>query len=267
MSNSELVQAQHLGRKAIIYIRQSSGHQVLNNTESGRMQRAMKEHAQRLGWHEPQVEIVEADTGVSAATTAGRDAYKQLLSEVALGNVGVVLSYESARLSRNCSDWYPLLDRCALSGCLIADRDGVYDPATPNGRLLLGMKGILSEVELHTLRGRLLAGLLNKAQRGELALALPAGLIRLEDGRGVKDPDLEVQHRIELVFTTFIRLKSASKVVRHFQRNQLRVPKRHRNEKTVWRVATVPGIIDTLRNPAYAGAFAYGRTGPDPART
>ena len=125
MSNFGLVQAQHLGRKAVIYIRQSSGHQVLNNTESGRMQRAMKEHAQRLGWHEPQVQIVEADTGVSAATTAGRDAYKQLLSEVALGNVGVVLSYESARLSRNCSDWYPLLDVCALSGCLIADREAL----------------------------------------------------------------------------------------------------------------------------------------------
>ena len=260
MSNSELIQAQHLGRQAVIYIRQSTGHQVLTNTESRRMQHAMKEHALRLGWHEPQIEVVENDTGVSAASTAGRDAYKNLLSEIALGHIGVVLSYESTRLSRNCSDWYPLLDVCTLSGCLIADRDGVYDPATPNGRMLLGMKGILSEMELHTLRGRLLAGIQNKARRGELALALPAGLIRLDAGRVVKDPDAEVRHRLELIFNSFMQLKSASKVVRHFMTNQLQVPKRHRNDKTVWRMATASGISSILRNPAYAGVFVYGRT-------
>lgn len=138
MNSSEVVQARHLGRQAVIYIRQSTGHQVLTNTESRRMQHAMKEHALRLGWHEPQIKVVENDTGVSASSTAGRDAYKNLLSEVALGHVGVVLSYESTRLSRNCSDWYPLLDVCALSGCLIADRDGLYDPSTANGRMLLG---------------------------------------------------------------------------------------------------------------------------------
>ena len=260
MSNSGLVQAQHLGRQAIIYIRQSTPHQVLTNTESRRMQHAMKEHAVQLGWHEPQIKVVETDTGVSATSTAGRDAYTSLLSEVANGHVGVVLSYESARLSRNCSDWYPLLDVCALSGCLIADRDGIYDPATANGRMLLGMKGILSEMELHTLRGRLMAGLRNKAQRGELALALPAGLLRLEDGRVVKDPDLEIQHCTDLIFSTFLQLKSASKTVRHFMNNQISVPKRYRNEKTVWRPATAAGIIAVLRNPAYAGAFVYGKT-------
>jgi DNA invertase Pin-like site-specific DNA recombinase len=260
MSNSGLVQAQHLGRQAVIYIRQSTPHQVLTNTESRRMQHAMKEHAVHLGWHEPQIRVVETDTGVSATSTAGREAYKNLLSHVAEGQVGVVLSYESARLSRNCSDWYPLLDACALSGCLIADRDGIYDPATANGRMLLGMKGILSEMELHTLRGRLIAGLRNKAQRGELALALPAGLVRLDDDRVVKEPDLEIQHRIDLIFSTFLELKSATKTVRYFMAHELTVPKRHRNDTTVWRPATAAGIIAVLRNPAYAGAFVYGKT-------
>ena len=157
MTSSGLVQLHHIDRKAVIYIRQSTGHQVLTNVESRKMQHAMREHAQRLGWPDSRIEVVEADTGVSAQSTAGRDGYKNLLSEVAPGHVGLALSYESARLSRNCSDWYPLLDVCAFKSCLIADRDGVYDPGTPNGRLLLGMKGILSEVELHTIRGRLMA--------------------------------------------------------------------------------------------------------------
>src|SRR5262245_51507908 len=141
MSNSELIQPYHRSRKAVIYIRQSTGHQVLTNLESQRMQHSMREHAQRLGWEDDRIEVVEADTGMTAASTAGRDAYKQLLTQVAAEQVGIILSYESARLSRNCTDWYPLLDLCAYRDCLIADRDGVYDPATPNGRLLLGMKG------------------------------------------------------------------------------------------------------------------------------
>jgi DNA invertase Pin-like site-specific DNA recombinase len=233
---------------------------VLSNLESGKMQRAMKEHAGRLGWAESRIEIVEADTGVSAKSTAGRDGYKNLLSEVALGHVGIVFSYESARLSRNCSDWYPLLDVCAFKDCLIADRDGVYDPATPNGRLLLGMKGILSEVELHTIRGRLIAGVQNKARRGELALALPAGLLRLENGRAIKDANVQVQGAIDLVFGSFLELRSAAKVVRHFNEHALQIPRRHRNEETVWRPATLAIVVAILRNPAYAGAFVYGKT-------
>jgi DNA invertase Pin-like site-specific DNA recombinase len=260
MTSSGLVQPHHTDRKAVIYIRQSTGHQVLSNVESRKMQHAMREHAQRLGWPDSRIEIVEADTGVSAQSTAGRDGYKNLLSEVALGHVGLVLSYESARLSRNCSDWYPLLDVCAFKSCLIADRDGVYDPGTPNGRLLLGMKGILSEVELHTIRGRLIAGVQNKARRGELALALPAGLVRLEDGRAVKDPNLQVQHAIELVFRSFLEMKSGAKVVGHFNEHGLRIPRRHRNEETVWQPASIAAVVAILKNPAYAGAFVYGKT-------
>ena len=260
MSTTPVTQPHHLSRKAVIYIRQSTGHQVLTNTESQQLQHAMREHARHLGWPDERIEVVETDLGRSAQSTAGRDGYKALLAEVALGQVGIVLSYESTRLSRNCTDWYPLLDLCAYNQCLIADRDGVYDAATPNGRLLLGMKGIVSEVELHTLRGRLIAGVQQKAQRGDLALALPAGLVRQDDGGGVKDPDRAVQHAITLVFQTFLERRSASQVVRLLRDEGLRLPRRHRNRDTVWRLPTVAAVIAILRNPAYAGTFAYGKT-------
>jgi DNA invertase Pin-like site-specific DNA recombinase len=187
---------------------------------------------------------------------------------VALGQVGIVLSYESTRLSRNCTDWYPLLDLCAYNQCLIADRDGVYDPVTPNGRLLLGMKGILSEVELHTLRGRLLAGVQQKAGRGDLALTLPVGLLRQEDGRVVKDPDVAVQHTLTSVFQMFLARQSVSQAVRLLREQGLRLPRRHRNCETVWRTPTVAAVIAILRNPAYTGTFVYGktRTQPQPGR-
>ncbi len=146
MSTTPMVQPHHLRRKAVIYIRQSTGHQVLTNLESQQLQRAMREHAHHLGWPDKRIEVVETDMGRTAQSTERRDGYKALLAEVALGQVGIVLSYESTRLSRNCTDWYPLLDLCAYNQCLIADRDGVYDAATPNGRLLLGMKGIVSEI-------------------------------------------------------------------------------------------------------------------------
>src|SRR5919109_1716425 len=254
-----VVQSHHLRRKAVIYIRQSTGHQVLTNTESQQLQRAMREHAHHLGWPDARIEVVETDLGRTAQSTDRRDGYKALLAEVALGQVGIVLSYESTRLSRNCTDWYPLLDLCAYQQCLIADRDGVYDAATPNGRLLLGMKGIVSEVELHTLRGRLIAGVQQKAQRGDLALALPAGLLRQDDGVVVKDPDRAVQHAITLVFQTFLERKSASQVVRQFRDHGLRLPRRHRNCETVWRTPTVAAVVWVLRKPPAAGAFFYSK--------
>lgn len=262
MSNTGLIRDDHLSRRAVIYIRQSTGHQVLSNVESHKMQLAMTEHAKRLGWRDDKIEVVETDTGRSGQTTAGRDGYKQLISDVALGEVGVVLSYESARLSRNCSDWYPLLDVCSCSGCLIGDRDGVYDPSTANGRLLLGMKGILSELELHTLRGRLIAGVQNKARRGDLAIRLPAGLARLDDGRVVKEADLQVQGAVDLVFGSFLEHKSVGRVVRRLNAGGIRIPKRSCNGETVWREPTVSNVVAVLRNPSYAGAFVYGRTGP-----
>ena len=258
--NATLITPAHLSRKAIIYIRQSSPHQALSNQESLRLQYALKQRAQALGWRAEDVEIIDADLGISGSHAAAREGYKEVLSRVALGAVGIILSYEVQRLSRNCSDWYPLLDICAYKGCLIADSDGIYDPGSPNGRLLLGLKGQLSELELHTIRMRMTAGLLNKARRGELALSLPTGLVRDERGKVLKDPNQEVQNRIDLVFSTFLKLKSANKVLRYFNDHDLRLPRRDRFGDLVWKKPTVAAILFILKNPAYAGAFVYGRS-------
>jgi DNA invertase Pin-like site-specific DNA recombinase len=152
---SELVTTRHLSRKAVVYIRQSHPHQVLSNQESLRLQYALRQRARDLGWREADVEVVDVDLGLSGAAAEHRRGFKDLIARVTLGEVGIILSYDVTRLARNCSDWYPLLDLCGYRQCLIADRDGVYDPGSANGRLLLGLKGTISEVELHTMRGRL----------------------------------------------------------------------------------------------------------------
>src|SRR3712207_5634977 len=162
---SELVTPRHLCRKAVIYIRQSSPHQVLTNQESLRLQYALRQRALALGWHETEIEVIDADLGLSGAAAEHRAGFKDLIARVTLGEVGLILSSQVTRLARNCSDWYPLLDLCGYRECLIADRDGVYDPASANGRLLLGLKGTIAEMELHTLRGRLTAGLQGRAGR------------------------------------------------------------------------------------------------------
>jgi len=260
MSSSELVTPQHLARKAIIYIRQSSPHQVLSNQESLRLQYALEQRALDLGWRAEDIEIIDADLGLTATTAQHREGFKEIVSRVTLGQVGIILSSEVTRLSRNCSDWYPLLDVCGYKNCLIADGDGIYDPGTPNGRLLLGLKGQLSELELHTIRARMTAGLLNKARRGELALRLPVGLVRQDDETVVKDPHQEVQERLDLIFTTFLRRKSANKVLRFFNDHELLIPRRDRFGDLVWKKPSVAAILEILKNPAYAGAFVYGRT-------
>jgi len=260
MTTSELITPQHLTRKASIYIRQSSPHQVLTNQESLRLQYALRERAVELGWRTEEIEIIDGDLGLSGTATHYREGFKELLTRVTLGEVGLILSVEVQRLSRNCSDWYPLLDICGYKHCLIADRDGVYDPGTPNGRLLLGLKGQLSEMELYTIRARMTAGLLNKAQRGELALSLPVGLVRDADGVVRKEPNLEVQHRLELVFSTFLERRSASKVLQFLNAQQLLLPRHDRFGEVRWRKPTVAAILAILKNPAYAGAFVYGRT-------
>lgn len=257
---SDLVKAHHLCRKAAIYIRQSSPHQVLTNQESLRMQYALRQRAIDLGWDEISIEVVDADLGQSGATIINRAGFKDVIARVTLGEVGIILSYEVTRLARNCSDWYPLLDLCGYRECLIADRDGVYDPGSANGRLLLGLKGTISEVELHTLRGRLTAGLLNKAERGELALLLPAGLERTSDNVVTKDPSREVQDRIALVFSLFLELGSVGKVARSFRARGLTLPRRTRFGDLAWRTPTANMLCGVLKNPAYAGAFVYGRT-------
>lgn len=258
--NSELITSKHLNRKALIYIRQSSPHQVLTNQESLRLQYALQQKAQELGWRQSDIEVIDADLGLSGSTAEMRTGYKEVLAQVAMGRVGIILSYEVQRLSRNCSDWYPLLDICAYQHCLIADSDGIYDSGSANGRLLLGLKGQLSEMELHSIQLRLRAGVINKAERGELALRLPVGLVRDELGVVHKDPDQEVQARLQLVFSTFLRLRTAYKVQRYFKQHDLRVPRHDRFSDTVWKKPRYHAILEILKNPAYAGAFVYGRT-------
>ena len=260
MTTSELITPSHLSRKALIYVRQSTPHQVLSNQESQRLQYALQQRALELGWRETDVDVIDTDLGLSASSAQNREGFQKMVAQVALGEVGIILSSEVNRLSRNCSDWYPLLDICALQHCLIADRDGIYDPALPNGRLVLGFKGQLSELELQTIRARMTAGLLHKAERGDLALFLPTGLVRDSQDRVVKDPNLEVQARLQLVFDSFLRLKTASKVVRFFNDQTLLIPRRDRFGDIVWKRPSMTAIVEILKNPAYAGAFAYGRT-------
>ena len=257
---SELVTAEHLNRKAVVYIRQSTPHQVVSNQESLRLQYALCQRARELGWREADVDVIDADLGLSGAAASHRQGFKDLVARVTLGEIGIILSIEVTRLARNCSDWYPLLDVCGHRACLIADRDGVYDPRTPNGRLLLGLKGTISELELHTIRGRLTAGLLAKAERGELAMQLPTGFVRDPSGVVTKDPNREVQERIALVFESFLSVRTAVKVTRTLAARGLAVPRRDRHGEVCWRRPTIPAVTDMLKNPAYAGAFVYGRT-------
>jgi len=257
---SDLVRPHHLDRRAVIYVCQSTQHQVLTNQESLRLQYALHQRARDLGWREADVEVVDADLGLSGATAVDRQGFKDLVARVTLGKVGLILSIEVTRLARNCSDWHPLLDVCGHRCCLIGDRDSIYDPALPDGRLLLGLKGTISEVELHTIRGRLTAGLINKAQRGDLALQLPAGLLRDPSGVVTKDPNQEVQERVALMFDSFLRLRSAVRVTRALHERWLGLPRNTRHGEVCWKTPTIPAVTCMLKDPAYAGAFVYGRT-------
>ncbi len=265
---SDLVTSHHLARRAVIYVRQSTPHQVLTNQESLRLQYALQQRAQALGWHEADIEVVDADLGLSGASTVGREGFKDLVARVALGEVGLILSIEVTRLARNCSDWYPLLDLCGRHGCLIGDRDGLYDPGLPDGRLILGLKGTVSEMELHSIRSRLTSGLLAKANRGELALQLPSGFVRDPSGVVTQDPDQEVRSRIALVFSSFLQLRTTVRVTNLLRTRGLALPRSDRHGGTCWRAPTIAAVTAILRNPAYAGAFVYGRTrlGPPGAK-
>ena len=260
MNTSELILPSHLTRRAIIYIRQSTTQQTINNQESTKLQYALTERAIELGWPEAGINVIDVDLGRSGASTEGRTGFQELVSQIALGQVGVLIAYDATRLARNCSHWYQLLDLCGRVNCLIADRDGVYDPSSVNGRLLLGLKGQISELELHTIRARLTAGVLNKAKRGELAVPLPVGLQRLATGEVVKTPDREVQDRLTLVFQAMLEHWAAPKVMRSLHAQDLLLPARDRYGDITWRQPTVGRILRILKNPAYAGAFAYGRT-------
>jgi len=253
----------HLSRNAYLYIRQSTIRQVFENTESTQRQYALRERAIALGWSSDQIVVIDSDQGQSGASAADREGFQRLVSEVGLGRAGIVLGLEVSRLARNCSDWHRLLEICALSNTLILDEDGLYDPSHFNDRLLLGLKGTMSEAELHVLHARLRGGLLNKAQRGELHFALPVGLVYDARGRVILDPDQQVQQALRVFFETYERTGSAMATVKLFHQQGLLFPRRlrrgiHKGE-LLWGPLGHNRALQTLHNPRYAGAFVYGR--------
>lgn len=264
------VTAGHHQRLAYIYVRQSSLKQVQRNQESQLYQYRLKQRALELGWPAERIHFIDQDLGVSGSTTGVREGFQELVAEVSLGHVGIVFGYEVSRLARNNRDWYHLLDLAALFGTLIADSDGIYDPRLYNDRLLLGLKGTMSEAELHLLRQRLAEGRLSQVKRGAYRQRLPTGYLRLPDGAVVKDPDDQVRHVLELMFAKFEELGSVNKVMRYLRQQKILLPRRQnagpQANQLLWKVASEAAVSDMLHNPAYAGAFAYGRRRTDPTR-
>ena len=264
MSQSTAVTADHLRRRAYLYVRQSSLQQVHQHQESTARQYALKQRALGLGWAAERIVVVDDDLGLSGASAAERTGFQRLVADVGLGHVGMVMGLEVSRLARNSSDWHRLLEICALSETLILDEDGLYDPAHFNDRLLLGMKGTLSEAELHVLRARLTGGLLNKARRGELWIRPPLGFVADPAGKLMLDPDEQVQGAVRLVFETFARAGSAYAVVRYFREQKLTWPRRvmrgpHAGT-IVFGALRLCQVLTVLHNPRYTGAYVYGRT-------
>jgi excisionase family DNA binding protein len=259
MSENAKITEAHRRRRAVVYVRQSSVGQLERNTESAARQYALRERAIELGWPPGSVAVVNEDTGRSGASSEGRLGFTELAAEVGLGHVGLILALETSRLARSSADWHRLLDLCALTETLIADADGVYSPQEFNDRLLLGLKGTMSEAELHLIRARLVGGMRNKAERGELRLPLPVGLDR-DDDRIVLCPDEQVRHAIERVFGLWRELGSARQVAMELVAEGQQLPRRTVGERRIrWARATYGAVHDFLTNPAYAGAFVYGR--------
>ena len=254
----------HLARDAYLYVRQSSLRQVMHNTESTKRQYALRERAVALGWPIERIHTIDRDLGRSAANAADRDGFQELVTQVAMGQVGIVLGLEVSRLARNNADWHRLIELAALSETLILDEDGIYDPAHFNDRLLLGLKGTMSEAELHVLKARLQGGIRNKARRGELPLPLPIGLVYRSDGEIVLDPDQQIRQSLEWLFATFREAGSAMAVVKRFRSEGLAFPRRiHRGigkGDLLWGTLNHSRVLQILHNPRYAGAFVYGRT-------
>jgi DNA invertase Pin-like site-specific DNA recombinase len=265
MEPNQKVTAGHLKRNAYLYVRQSTMRQVFENTESTARQYALRQRAIALGWPSERVIVIDSDLGQSGASAADRAGFQKLVAEVGMGRGGIVLGLEVSRLARNSADWHRLLEICALTDTLILDEDGLYDPAHFNDRLLLGLKGTMSEAELHVLRARLRGGILNKARRGELRCGrLPTGLIYDALGRVVLDPDLQVQESVRLLFQTFARTGALSATVQHFRREGLLFPKRPtagaHKDQLVWTPLSLGRASTILHNPFYAGAYAFGRS-------
>ncbi len=261
MSGPERIAPSHLGRGAYVYVRQSTEYQVHTHLQSQQRQYELADLAARYGWPRERVEVIDEDLGRSGSTTTGRTGFARLVAEVALGKAGIILGLEVSRLARNNRDWYQLLDLCSLTATLIGDADGVYDPSSYNDRLLLGLKGTMSEAELHVLKGRMLAGLQHKARQGRLRFHLPAGYELDAEGRTVKARDEQVVHMLELIFAKVLEIGSVSGLLKYLQEEGMAFPRRGAGEKSIrWARPFYKALHDTLTNPTYAGAYVYGRS-------
>ena len=264
------VQPWHRDRLAAVYVRQSTAQQVHDHQESTRLQYGLAGRAATLGWAPSRVLVIDEDLGHSASGMDARPGFQRLVSEVGLDHVGIVLGIEMSRLARSGREWHQLLELCALSGTLLGDPDGIYDPADHNDRLLLGLKGTISEAELHLIKQRMWSGRLAKARRGQLAVPVPAGFVRRPSGEVVLDPDEQVQAVVRLVFELFDRLGTVNAVLCFLADNHIQLGVRLREGpergELAWRRPSRAGLQNMLRNPAYAGIYAYGRSTVDPRR-
>jgi len=265
MVNAELnkIREDHLQRNAYLYVRQSSVRQVYEHTESTKRQYALADRAVALGWPRGRIITIDSDLGQSGSSAVNRDGFKKLVAEVGMGHAGIVIGIEVSRLARNSSDWHRLLEICALTETLILDEDGVYDPNAFNDRLVLGLKGTMSEAELHYLKARMWGGRLAKAKRGELRTPLPVGFVYGEDGKVILDPDSHVQHVIRSFFEVFRQKRSVRATVLHLQEKHIQFPsvllKGPRKGEIVWGQLLYTRGIQILHNPRYAGIFSYGK--------
>ena len=264
------IRPRHLERLAVVYVRQSTVQQVAGNRESADLQYQLRRRAVQYGWSEARVLVIDDDQGMSGQTIEGRLGFQRILAEVSLGHVGIVFGREMSRLARSCKDWHQLLELCALFQVLLADADGVYDPADPNDRMLLGLRGMMSEAELHVLRSRLLQGRLNKARRGEVLGFVPIGYVRTAEGGVAFDPDEQARAVVRLVFEKTTELGSARRadafLIAHDIRLGVRSYRGPDQGTLSWRTPRLSTLYDMLRHPFYAGAYAYGRSVIDPTR-
>ena len=261
MKNDSKIKPSHLNRNAYIYIRQSTEHQVRNNIESKQRQYELVDLAQQYQWHPESIVVIDDDLGRSASSTTGRTGFARLVADVALSKAGAIWGLEVSRLARNNRDWYQLLDLCSLTNTLIADTDGIYDPSSFNDRLLLGLKGTMSEAELHMIKSRMLQGLYHKAQKGELKFKLPVGYQFDDDNKIIKSLDEQVVHIIDLMFKKFVEIGSANGVLKYLIEENLLFPRQATFDKKIrWVRPYYKAIRDNLGNPLYTGAYVFGRT-------
>jgi DNA invertase Pin-like site-specific DNA recombinase len=258
------IEARHLKCNAYLYVRQSTLRQVFENQESTKRQYALRQRAIALGWPVERIIIIDSDLGQSGASAVDREGFQHLVTEVSMGRAGIVMGLEVSRLARNSTDWHRLLEICALTNTLILDEDGIYDPAHFNDRLLLGLKGTMSEAELHVLRARLRGGIINKARRGELEIRLPIGFVYDAENRVRLDPDKRIQDTVRLLFRTFRRTGSAMATVKAFRSQKLPFPRRAyrgpRKGEILWGELEHSRVLWVLHHPRYAGTFCFGRT-------